>query len=69
MKSPSLSNQQKLTKSHKRKHEDDKVEYIPSKIPCLEAPQLHADEDFKKQYQSYAKYLDEFEQFLQTIDC
>ena len=55
MNSPSLSNQQKLTKSRKRKHEDDKVEYIPSKIPRLEAPHLHADENFKKQYQNYAK--------------
>ena len=67
MNSPSLSNQQ-LTKSRKRKHKDDKVEYIPSKIPRLEAPHLHADEDLKKQFKSYA-YLNEFEKFLQTIDC
>ena len=66
---PYLFSQQNLTKIRKRKHEEDKAEYIPSKIPRLEASNLHADDDFNKQYQSYAKFLDEFEQFLQTIDC
>ena len=67
--SPSLSNRQMLTKSRKRKHEDDEVEIIPSKIPRLETPQLDEAKDFNKKHQSYVKFLDEFEQFLLTLNC